>query len=212
MEGVSLRSYTAPPTTASPIRLPPEARIWTHRRPAPDTVQLSIILPTLQEEHVLPATLAHFPETLRGKHGAELIISDGGSTDATLQIAHSHADIVIQYTGTRRQSIAQGRNWGAFMAQGNILVFLNADSVPADPEHFLWYIHRWAEEAPDEVALACPVYVHPAVAVWKDRAFHSLYNRYFALLNACGLGIGRGECHIVRRWAFERVGGYNEQL
>lgn len=200
------------PPWASAAELPPEAHVTIHHRLRTDSIRFSLIIPTFQEQSVLATTLESFSEALRNRYGVELIISDGGSTDATLEIAHLHADIVVAHTGPYRQSIAQGRNWGARVASGSILLFLNADSVPANPERFFWHIHRWAEEAPDEVALACPVYVHPAVAVWKDRAFHSFYNRYFALLNACGLGIGRGECHIVRRWAFERVGGYNEQL
>jgi len=98
------------------------------------------------------------------------------------------------------------------MAVGEILVFLNADSVPASPEQFASVVLQWAAEAPEEIALACPVFVHPEVAGWSDRLFHGIYNRYIWLLNCCGIGMGRGECHIIRRWAFERVGGYNEQL
>ncbi len=186
--------------------------MWVHRRIPAEDVRLSVIIPTLQEESVLPSTLACFPLERRRRYGIELIISDGGSSDATLNYAHEHADVVIAYTGKQRQSIAQGRNWGARLAHGEVLVFLNADSVPADPDDFASYVLQWAYSAPEEVAIACPVFVHPAVEVWKDRLFHGLYNRYLWLLNACGLGIGRGECHIVRRWAFERVGGYNEAL
>lgn len=192
--------------------LPREARLWEHRRIQPELVRMSLIIPTLQEESVLSSTLSSFPRALRQRYGIEVIISDGGSTDATLELAHEYADVVITYRGLRRQSIAQGRNWGALLATAELLVFLNADSVPADPEHFVRTVLRWAAEAPEEVALACPVFVYPAVARWSDRIFHSFYNRYIGLLNCCGIGMGRGECHVVRRWAFERVGGYNERL
>ncbi len=198
---------------APPVSLPPEARVRFHYRIPIDTVRLSLIIPTLQEESVLPDTLARFPLELRARYGVELILSDGGSTDATLSYAHAHADVVVEYLGIRRQSIAQGRNWGASLAHGEVLIFLNADSVPADPEHFIRTVLAWAQTAPEkELALACPVYVHPADATWKDRLFHALYNRYVWLLNCCGLGMGRGECHIVRRWAFWKVGGYDERL
>jgi glycosyltransferase involved in cell wall biosynthesis len=193
--------------------LPPSARVIQHRHIPAEAVQLSLIIPTLQEGNVLAGTLSHFPEELRRRYGIELIISDGGSTDTTPALAHRHADIVVEYLGSQRQSIAQGRNWGAQVACGTLLVFLNADSVPADPEGFVTAVLRWAREAPaHEVALSCPVFVHPEVATWKDRLFHGIYNRYIWLLNVCGLGMGRGECHIVRRWAFEQVGGYNEEL
>ncbi|GBD07229.1 PGL/p-HBAD biosynthesis glycosyltransferase [bacterium HR21] len=201
------------PVTLPTELLPPAARVWVHRRIPLESVQMSLIIPTLQEESTLGKTLAQFPLELRERYGIELIISDGGSTDATLPCAHAHADVVIEYTGTERQTIAQGRNWGARVAEGHVLVFLNADSVPAESDRFAQTVLRWAATAPaEEVALACPITVHPECATWKDRLFHAVYNRYIGLLNTCGLGMGRGECHIVRRWAFWQVGGYDERL
>ena len=45
----------------------------------------------------------------------------------------------------------------------------------------------------------------------SDTIFHTIYNNYFWLLNYVGVGMGRGECQVIRKEVFEEVGGYNEQ-
>jgi hypothetical protein len=62
------------------------------------------------------------------------------------------------------------------------------------------------------VALAFDVWVYPEEERLSDRLFHNLLNKYFAMLNIIGLGMGRGECHVISREAFFKVGGYNEKL
>ena len=74
-----------------------------------------------------------FSREWRSAVDAELIVSDGGSTDRTLAIAEQHADIVVRHDDSqRRQTIAEGRNQGAKAASGSVLVFINGDTVPRD--------------------------------------------------------------------------------
>ncbi len=84
--------------------------------------RVSVIIPTLNEA-------AHLPETLRHVAAAkphEIIITDGGSTDATLGIAAE--------TGARIVHSERGRgvqmNAGASAATGELLFFLHADTLP----------------------------------------------------------------------------------
>ena len=91
---------------------------------------LSIIIPTLNEEKYLPR-LQHSIRT-QNFGDFEVIISDGDSSDRTQQIAKdSGARLVI----SRRRSPADQRNYGARIANGSILLFLDADSVL--PKRFL---------------------------------------------------------------------------
>jgi predicted glycosyltransferase involved in capsule biosynthesis len=46
----------------------------------------------------------------------------------------------------------------------------------------------------------------------SDSIFHSLYNNYVFILNKLGMGMGRGECQIVKKELFEKIKGYNESL
>jgi rSAM/selenodomain-associated transferase 2 len=87
-------------------------------------MDISIIIPTLNEEHVLGKTLSR----LLDKKNCEVIVVDGGSTDATLTLA--------QKIGCRTFACSQGRgrqmNFGATKATGKILLFLHADTLLPD--------------------------------------------------------------------------------
>lgn len=83
---------------------------------------LSIIVPTLNEAAQLPALLDRL-EPLRVR-GCEIIIVDGGSTDATAEAATSRVDQVIAAPRGR----AAQMNAGAAVARRDVLVFLHADT------------------------------------------------------------------------------------
>jgi glycosyltransferase involved in cell wall biosynthesis len=157
-----------------------------------------------------------FSREWRSAFDAELIVSDGGSTDRTLAIAEQHADIVVRHDDSqRRQTIAEGRNQGAKAASGSVLVFINGDTVPRDLQMFAEclsaFAHRTGRYARAS-ALACPVGFHPKDQRVADRLFHLVYNTYVRFLSWLRIGAGRGECQVVRREMFERVGGYRQEL
>lgn len=177
----------------------------------PRTPDVSVIIPSFQEEERLPGILARFPRELRRARGIELIVSDGGSTDRTIAIARASADLVVEHAGARRQTIGEGRNRGADAARGRILVFLNADVIPADTGALLDEIVG-ALDRGGVVAASCRVMVDPAEETRFDRRFHSAFNAWCRFLAALGVGMARGECQAVRAETFRRVGGYDESL
>ena len=84
---------------------------------------ISIIIPVLNEERALPATLQHvFSQA--GKF--EVIVVDGGSTDSTLDIVRQDSRIQLLSAATGR---ASQMNAGAQHANGEWLVFLHADTL-----------------------------------------------------------------------------------
>jgi rSAM/selenodomain-associated transferase 2 len=85
-------------------------------------MMLSIIIPTLNEASALFETLQQL-QTFR-IWGHEVIVADGGSCDGTVDIALPLADKVIQTARGR----ARQMNAGAATAQGEILLFLHADT------------------------------------------------------------------------------------
>ncbi len=95
---------------------------------------LSIIVPTLNEAPGIATALqALAPCRARG---AEVIVVDGGSADATAEIARPLCDRVIKAAPGR----AAQMNAGAKIASGDVLLFLHADTrLPPEGDGFLLY-------------------------------------------------------------------------
>ncbi|HMK38682.1 MAG TPA: glycosyltransferase [Bacteroidota bacterium] len=172
---------------------------------------ISVIIPTLNEEKLLERMLAQFTPQLVERFRIELVVSDGGSVDRTLEIARARAHTVVANGEGIKQTIAMGRNIGARSAGGSVFVFLNADTLIADPPSFFSTIAAEAG-APGLAALTCRVEVYPDEQRLSDRAFHGFYNWFFSMMNRVGMGMGRGECHIMRREVFALAGGYADAI
>jgi rSAM/selenodomain-associated transferase 2/rSAM/selenodomain-associated transferase 1 len=85
---------------------------------------LSVIIPTLNEAGSIEAVIgrARSPE-------CEIIVADGGSRDKTVEIARDAGALVL--AGNPGRALQQ--NAGAAVAQGQVLLFLHADTMlPAD--------------------------------------------------------------------------------
>lgn len=95
---------------------------------------ISVIIPTLNAARSLPATLRSLFDAAIGGLVGEVIVSDGGSTDATRDIAEeAGANVVVGERGRGQQLRA-----GAASARKPWLLFLHADTALAP---------GWEEEA-----------------------------------------------------------------
>ena len=160
---------------------------------------ISIIIPTLNESLALPETLRRV-----GALGAghELIIVDGGSTDATCDIAQSHVHSDAK-ENERVQLIkaVRGRanqmNAGAEQASGEWLLFLHADTfLPKDalneisqlPETVMagGFMHRFSGSA---WGLSVISWLHN----FRCRRTHVFYG---------------DQAFFIRRTLFESLGGF----
>ena len=175
------------------------------------TPKISVIIPTLNEEKLITQTLSQFTPQLKQKYSIEIVISDGGSSDNTLNMLHPAADKIVLKDPAIHQNISMGRNAGAKAASGSLLYFFNADTMIEDAEKFF---KTTSEAFNDEknLALTCRFHVFPEDVKLSDNLFHGFYNTYVRMLNAAGMGMGRGECHIIRSEIFRKVNGYNELL
>jgi rSAM/selenodomain-associated transferase 2 len=84
--------------------------------------EVSIVVPTLDEAAGLAAHLEGL-QPLR-ERGCEVVVVDGGSRDATLEIARPLADVVLSAPRGRGTQL----NAGARAARGDLLLFLHADT------------------------------------------------------------------------------------
>ncbi len=173
-------------------------------------MKYSIIIPTLNEEKLLPGLLNQL-KALNHQFDYEIIISDGLSGDKTIELALPYADIIKVHNGPDKQNIAMGRNIGAKYASGEVLIFLNADIRFQAPHKFINHIEKVFHNS-EYAAFTCFVKGFPEESNLRDKIFHAVSNIFFKLLNDLGDGMGRGECQVVRRSIFEQVGGYNEGM
>lgn len=94
---------------------------WQMRSPNSNTSKISIIIPVLNEEKHILATIL----TAQESTNTEIIVVDAGSDDKTCDIAN--------YTGVKVIASDRGRaiqmNTGAAVASGDILLFLHADTL-----------------------------------------------------------------------------------
>lgn len=96
------------------------------------TPPLSIIVPVLNEAEGIGETLTSL-QPLRAR-GCEVIVADGGSTDASRDLAVPLADRVVASPRGR----ARQQNAGAAAALGDVLLFLHADTrLPVDADRLV---------------------------------------------------------------------------
>lgn len=151
----------------------------------------SIVIPTLNEEKAMGALTASLRQA---PVEVEIIVADGGSTDATVHMA--------RVNGWRVVTAPRGRgpqmNTGAQVSTGEILVFLHADT----------HLPEGAFELID-AALADPRIIGGNFELrfdGKSREARWL-TRLYPFLRLGGMCYG-DSAFFIRRAVFEKVGGY----
>lgn len=167
-------------------------------------MDISFIVPALNEEKYIGKCL----KAIRGQKtdlNYEIIVSDGGSRDRTVEIAERYADRVVV---APRKGIAFGRNYGARFARGKLLIFVDADTI----------IERKFAEKVFEAIRKPYIAGMPRLVIVSERKrdsktleiltrlWHS-YNIALEKLNAINV---IGAAFIVKRSAFKRAGGFPE--
>jgi rSAM/selenodomain-associated transferase 2 len=100
---------------------------------------VSVIIPTLDAAKALPACLSALMEGLDAGLLREVVVSDGGSTDASGAIAQAWGAVVLHGSPSRGGQIARGVE----AAKGDWLLILHADTALAP---------GWAETAARHMA------------------------------------------------------------
>lgn len=174
-------------------------------------MKLSIVVPTLNEESVLEKTLKQIRDNLTA-FDYELIVTDDGSRDRTLEIAKRYATKLVQGPNPQR-TIATNRNKGGREASGEFLVFVDADIfIPKPNEFFKTLLARFAAD-PKLMGATVNIKIFPNEATWADNAILMVTNSFVWLSNNFfHFGAASGEFQMMRRSAFEALHGYREHI
>ncbi len=165
--------------------------------------EISVILPTLNEGRYIESTLKSIMNQ-DYKGGYEIIVADGMSKDNTVRIARKFADKVIT---VKQKGVSAGRNEGAKIAKGEILLFLDADTILLF--NGLTEISK-PFRTKKVVGVAC--HVLPTSPEAKDFALYWSFNQFMKRSIKSKKPQIPGICCAYRKKAFEEVGGFNEYL
>src|SRR5260221_8684035 len=89
-------------------------------------MKISVIIPTYNEEKVIGECLSSLQK--QTEKNFEVVIVDDGSTDSTIsELSNRSKNLRIKILEQKHQGPAMARNLGVKNAQGEILVFLDAD-------------------------------------------------------------------------------------
>jgi len=151
---------------------------------------ISVIIPALNEAAALPATL----DSVRRQRPHEILVVDGGSSDATCEVAVPFARVL---TGVRGR--AAQMNCGAAQATGDVLLFLHADCTLEG----------------GALAEAARLLRKPGVVAGCFRMSVPLPHFLYRSIDACAtfrvrlFGVAYGDQGLfLRRDVFERLGGF----
>jgi rSAM/selenodomain-associated transferase 2 len=158
---------------------------------------ISVVIPTLNAQATLTPTLAALAPAAIDGLVKEVIIADGGSTDATELIADdAGAQFVKAKKGRGPQLIA-----GAAAARGAALLFLHADTVLAP---------SWARAA--HAFLTGPRGEHSAAAfrfAFDDDQFGARVVAFWVGVRCAVARLPYGDQGLLlRRTVYESIGGY----
>lgn len=163
-------------------------------------MKLSIIIPTYNEEQYLPYLL----ETIVAQtwRDFEVIVADNNSTDKTRQLAREFGARIVDggLPGV-------GRNRGAATAQGDLLLFLDADIIlPASD-----FLEKAVQEIEERRLDIATCYLLPMSEKLVDQIMHGAYNKYMKLMSEASPHMP-GFCIFSSRQVYEQVGGFDESV
>ncbi len=164
-------------------------------------VEISVIIPTYNEEKGIEATLKSLSEQTLPRSEYEIIVVDGNSTDRTREVAARLADKVVFQKGN---GVGGARNDGVAVARGRLVVHTDGDAVVTRG----WLDAIRSLFRGDIVCVCGPD--SPREAEGRYRAFYGVVNSFVYLVSLMGFVWTRGANTSVRRDAFVAVGGYSD--
>ncbi|MDD2678553.1 MAG: glycosyltransferase [Candidatus Nanoarchaeia archaeon] len=168
--------------------------------------EISFIIPCFNEEKYLEKTLKSISLQSIPREKYEIIVSDGKSSDKTLEIAKKYADKVVS---KKNKSISHGRNLGARIAKGKILVFLDADTLIK--KSFSKTILNDFKNFEFDVGIPAYNFMSKKNVIIIGNMLVAKTNELIhAFTKKCW--VVSGACIVCSKKAFEEIRGFNENL
>ena len=161
---------------------------------------VSVIIPTYKEGKYIGRLLSAL---ISLDNSLEIIVVDGGSDDNTIATAKQYTEKVFLY---KERGISKARNYGARKANGDILIFLDADVIPS-PD----MVEKTLMEFADSTVAGATCNIMPFEPKPFEKAFFAFYN-FLLRITTWIKPHSRGEFLVARRRAFSQANGFDESL
>ncbi|MBI2948763.1 MAG: tetratricopeptide repeat protein [Verrucomicrobia bacterium] len=185
-------------------------------------ITCSIIIPVFNQVAYTTACLEALFRNTPANLGLEIIVVDNGSADGTgdfLRRASAAERRLIPVSLPKNMGFSHACNYGAKVARGRYLLFLNNDTVP-QPN---WLDHLLMTASRPEVAAVGPKLLYPGsrkinhagyVYNEKIQRFYSIYHRFdedfHGVTKERDFQALLGACLLVKQGAFFAVGMFGE--
>jgi cellulose synthase/poly-beta-1,6-N-acetylglucosamine synthase-like glycosyltransferase len=166
-------------------------------------IRVSVVVPALNEEKYIESCLKSLKE--QSVKPYEIIVCDGNSEDKTREIAKRYADNVLR---EKKRSAAAERQKGANYAKGEIIAFIDSDTVAE--KDWIKKIKETFEKHPNVVGVYGRVLLRDGSRI--DRILSKLFTPYTKFTEIIGKPAVAGMNMAVRKDAFRRIGGFNLKL
>jgi glycosyltransferase involved in cell wall biosynthesis len=164
-------------------------------------MKISVIIPAYNEEQCLPETLKRIGEALAiAPCSSEIMVIDNDSQDGTKRVAEIFGAKV--YT-EKEHNISKVRNTGAKNSTGDVLIFIDADTLVP---HALF--QKIAAVMEDEKCLGGAVAVAYEAFERKWMKLYLLGWKFWGKV----FNMKQGAAQFCRKFAFADLGGYDQTI
>jgi len=175
-------------------------------------VDVSVVLATRNEKKCIGKTLRKVLEASDevGRHGVstEIIVVDS-SVDDTFGEARKYVKNVYTFLAS---GVSRARNFGANLAKGGILIFMDADTT-LQRSSLVDVVNEFKSSAVvSVVSRVLPLTRRNTLSSVLFYAFDGLYIRLCAHLSFLMKFYNRGDMTAIRKTVFEKIRGFDERL
>lgn len=166
----------------------------------------SIVIPSLNEEINLPILLTAIKN--QTEKDSEVLVIDSHSTDKTSEKAVKYEKLIprFKFISHKTKNVSASRNYGASFAQGEYLVFFDADVQPE--KDFIQEIKKKIIENNLDVTT---VWNRPKNSGVSGKIALTLANIGMSVFQKIKPG-ANGPCIIIKKELFNKIGRFDEGI
>lgn len=169
-------------------------------------LELSIIIPTLNEEKALPRLLKSLKDNLKNIN-AEVLLIDAHSKDKTVQVAKKSGIKKLRIFQPKKRGQSYQRNYGVAKAKAPLLLFLDADVIL--PRGFLRKALKEIKERKLDIA-ASYCKVEKSSGLWEKFCYNCIANLWMWFFEKWK-PFGHC-CFFIKKEFHDKINGIDESL